>query len=312
MKPEESRDLVKIATWYYHHGWTQAAIAKKMGVSRSLIAKKLQDAKDNGLIEIFIKDESYHTVSLEQKLEEKFQLEEAIVVPTGELSEAESLSLMAKRASYYLSKRISSVQSIGISWGKTIRKFVDEFPYINCENLTIIPLIGGMGAQNIELHSNQICYDLQKKTNGQSKYLYAPALVDDQKLKDDLVKNQYISEVLEEGKKVDMAIVGVSSLNNRNTMKEIGYLSSEDVEHLLEKEVVGDINSRFYTEMGKEATSKINDLVIGQSLEDLKKIPIVIALANEFMKKDALKTALSKGLIDIVVLTDKLAEYVIK
>ncbi len=163
MKWEEKRDMVKIATWYYHYGWTQAQIAKKIGISRSIISKTLQRAKDLGIVEIFIKDETYYTVDLEQKLEEKFGLEEAIVVATHDMSEEEALNFLAKEAAYTLSKRIAKVKTLGISWGKTIRKFANEFPFIPHKDLTIIPLIGGMGSSDIDLHSNQICYDLKKK-----------------------------------------------------------------------------------------------------------------------------------------------------
>ncbi len=55
MKWEEKRDMVKIATLYYHYGWTQAQITKKSGISRSIISKTLQRAKDLGIIEILSK-----------------------------------------------------------------------------------------------------------------------------------------------------------------------------------------------------------------------------------------------------------------
>ncbi len=55
MKWEEKRDMVKIATLYYHYGWTQAQIAKKVGISGSIISKTLQRAKDLGIIEILSK-----------------------------------------------------------------------------------------------------------------------------------------------------------------------------------------------------------------------------------------------------------------
>lgn len=312
MKWEEKRDMVKIATWYYHYGWTQAQIAKKIGISRSIISKTLQRAKDLGIVEIFIKDETYYTVDLEQKLEEKFGLEEAIVVATHDMSEEEALNFLAKEAAYTLSKRIAKVKTLGISWGKTIRKFANEFPFIPHKDLTIIPLIGGMGSSDIDLHSNQICYDLKKKMKCHSKYMYAPALVEDTEMKTDLSKNKYISEVLEEGKTVDMAIVGVSSPYNHSTMEEIGYINSEDIEELRYKDVVGDINSRFFTADGKEAKTEINTHVIGLSLEELKNIPTVVALANGLQKKEALVAALNAGLIDVIVITDRMAEYILQ
>ncbi|MGY5190548.1 UNVERIFIED_CONTAM: helix-turn-helix domain-containing protein, partial [Bacillus amyloliquefaciens DSM 7 = ATCC 23350] len=78
---------------YYTDGWTQQEIAKKLNVSRPVISKILQKAKDVGIVEVYIKDESIHTVELEKQLETTFQLTEAVVVPSvGTMSE------MVKRA----------------------------------------------------------------------------------------------------------------------------------------------------------------------------------------------------------------------
>ena len=311
MRWEEKRDLVKIATWYYQYGWTQAQIAQKIGISRSIISKKLQDAKELGIVEIFIKDETAYTVELEQKLETKFKLEEAIVVATHNLSYEESTNWLAKKAAYALNKRILKVNKLGISWGKTIRKFVNEFPYITNKELVIVPLIGGMGAEEVDLHSNQICYDLKKKMQCTCKYLYAPALVEDQTMKNDLCKNKYINEVLNEGKTVDMAIVGISNPYQNSTMEEIGYINKKDLEEFRYYDVVGDCNSRFYTSDGKEANSPINQRIIGLSLDDLREIPTVVAIVSGENKEKAVIAALNSKIIDIIVMTDKMAEYVL-
>lgn len=311
MKWEEKRDLVKIATWYYQYGWTQAQIAQKIGISRSIISKKLQDAKDLGIVEIFIKDETAHTVDLEQKLEIRFGLEEAIVIGTHNLSEEEVINSLAKKAAYSLSKRILKINKLGISWGNTIRKFANEFPYISHKDLTIVPLIGGMGANEIDLHSNQICYDLKKKMQCDCKYLYAPALVDDDAMKQDLSNNKYIKEVLNEGKTVDMAIVGISTPYGYNTMKEIGYISDKNIEELRYYDVVGDCNSHFYTAEGKKADCPLNEHVIGLNLDELKKIPTVVAIVGGNSKEQAMIAALRAGFLNIVVITDKMAEYIL-
>lgn len=43
---EERRQLVKVASLYYIEGFTQEQIAKKIGVSRPIISKQLQKAKE--------------------------------------------------------------------------------------------------------------------------------------------------------------------------------------------------------------------------------------------------------------------------
>lgn len=311
MKWEEKRDLVKIATWYYQYGWTQAQIAQKIGISRSIISKKLQDAKELGIVEIFIKDETAYTVELEQQLEQKYGLEEVIVVATHNLGEEEAANLVAKKAAYSLSKRIARVNKLGISWGKTLRRFANEYPYFTHKELTIVPLIGGMGSGDVDLHSNQICYDLKRKMQCDCKYLYAPALVDDTNMKDDLSKNKYIKEVIDEGKKVDMAIIAVSSPYANSTMREIGYITDKDIEEMRYYDVVGDSNSHFYVEDGSEAKCPLNERVIGLNLDELRNIPLVATIVTGTSKEQALISALKSNLINIMVINDKMAEHIL-
>lgn len=311
MKWEEKRDLVKIATWYYQYGWTQAQIAQKIGISRSIISKKLQDAKELGIVEIFIRDETAYTVELEQRLEQKFTLEEVVVVATHNLSEEEAANLVIKKAAYILSKRIAKVKKLGISWGNTLRKFANEYPYFTHKELSIIPLIGGMGAGDVDLHSNQICYDLKRKMQCECKYLYAPALVDDTSMKDDLYKNKYVKEVLDEGKTVDMAIVGLSNPYSKNTMKDIGYINDKDIEEMRYYDVIGDSNSYFFKEDGSEANCPINERIMGLNLQDLRKIPLVATIVTGNNKEQVLITALKSKLINIIIITDKMAEYIL-
>lgn len=69
--------------------------------------------REHKIIEIFIKDETVHTVNLEKKLEEHFGLEDAIVVPiSGQTPDVVKLSV-AQAGAYYLSKNIKRQKKLG-------------------------------------------------------------------------------------------------------------------------------------------------------------------------------------------------------
>ncbi|WP_394514346.1 sigma factor-like helix-turn-helix DNA-binding protein [Priestia aryabhattai] len=72
---EERRQLVKVANLYYMDGWTQEQIAKKVGVSRPIISRILQKARDSKVVEVYIKDENIHTVELEQQFRKAIWIE---------------------------------------------------------------------------------------------------------------------------------------------------------------------------------------------------------------------------------------------
>lgn len=312
MSWDDRRTMAKIATLYYFEGWTQAKIAKKYNVSRPVISKVLQRAKDDGIIEIYIKDENVHNIELERKLEKKFNLQEVIVVSTSNLSDEMIRKAIGKASVSYITRAIDDHPKIGISWGTTIASIVEEFPFIKKESTYIVPLVGGMGQSNVNIHVNQLAYELAKKINGRCTYLYAPAMVETRELRDRLIESEDIASVLYEGKQVDMAIVGIGDPFQNHTMKNIGYLKDEDIEELKKANVVGDINSKFFDENGIQVEHSLNDRVIGIDLEELKKIKLVIGVAFGEYKAQSIYAALKNDYLNALIIDDTTAELLLK
>ena len=309
---EEKRRLIQIANLYYIEDCTQEQIAKKVGVSRSLISKLLQKARDFGMVEVYIKDEEFRTVQLEYQLEKKYNLKDVVVVSTSGLTTEMIKKAVGQAGSHYLSKNLKDVKRIGISWGSTLLELVKEYPFEKREEIQVIPLVGGLGTKHVEMHSNQLAYELSKKLNSTCSYLYAPAIVKTKELRDRLVKMKDISSVLEEGKHVDVALLSVGSPYTDATMSVLGYLEEKDLEQLRELGVVGDIASRFFDSEGKMVNHPLNDKVIGLSLEQLKRIKKVIAVVQGSHKIESLSAALKGEYIDVLIIDDQTASVLIK
>lgn len=312
MEKLNEKEIVKIATMYYEEGLTQAEIARQRGVSRSLISKILMDAKNEGIVKIIINSENAYTTSLERRLEQQFNLKNVIIIDSFNLSHDEIKKMASQQAALYLNSIVEDYRSIGISWGNSLRGLVDHFPFINHPDVTVVPLIGGLSDDYFDIQSNQLSYDLARKMRGKAKYLYAPALVSNQLLHEELSNNRAIQSVLEEGRFVELALIGISSLDQETNMRRIGYLSVEDVSELTEKAVVGVINSRFFDETGTEVEADINQNVLGVSLNDFKQIPLVMTVVYGDRKAEAVKTALENQLINVLVTTDTLAEKILE
>ncbi|MRH41522.1 sugar-binding transcriptional regulator [Aquibacillus halophilus] len=303
---EERRQLVKIANLYYNDGWTQEQIAKKFGVSRPVISKSLQKAKENGIIEVFIKDETVHTVELEQQLERKFGLEDAVVVPiSGQTPDIVQQSV-GQAGAYYLSKNLKSVNSLGVSWGSTLATLVREYPFELREGIKVIPLEGGMGRKRVEIHSNQLAYELAKKMGGSCSYLYAPATVETEELRERLMVMEDINEVLHEGEQVDIALIGIGNPYKDSTLAELGYLQEDDLEELRKMGVVGDMGFRFFNRVG-EPVNTFNKNIIGISLEQIKQIKKVITVVAGSHKAECVLAALKGDYINVLIIDEQTA-----
>ena len=292
MAIKHNRDIVKVATMYYKKNLKQSEIAKYLGISRSLVSKYLNDAKNEGIVDIFIKSESAYSIELELALEETFGLKKAAVLDTSSLRKDETERLLVQTAITAFQKEITKAQTIGLSWGKMLRGIVDEYPYENQADTTIIPLIGGLGSEMVDVHSNQLAYDLAKKLRAKCKYLYAPALVDNAFIKKSLIENDGIRDVLEAGKNVDFALVGIDELEKLD--------------------VIGDVNSKFIDQNGQEVTCEINENVIGLGVEDVRKISNVAVACYEESKKEVLYVGAKTKIFTHITVTDSLAEYLLE
>lgn len=312
LNPDDRKFLIKICKLYYFDSWTQEKIATKFGISRPLISKALQRAREEGIVEIVIHDDDFEMLDLEQRLEKEFGLNEAIIVPTRDLTDDMVYSILGRKAAQYVSKATKSAKRIGVSWGMTLYHLVKEYAFENREDVKVIPLVGGMGTNKIEIHSNQIAYELSKKLNGKCESLYSPAIVETEELRDMLTVVPNIASVLEEGKQCDVALVGIGNPYAHSTMEEIGYINRSELEQLKDAQVVGDINSCFIEADGRISSHSINRRVIGIDLEHLKKIKNVIGIAYGMYKVDSILATLRGGYLDVLITDDSTALQIIK
>ncbi|MFD1449080.1 sugar-binding transcriptional regulator [Oceanobacillus profundus] len=308
---EERRLMVKLAKLYYFEGWTQAQIAKRQNVSRPVISKLLNNAKKEGIVEIYIKDETVLTVELEDQLEKKYGLEEVVVVSASNFSHEKLKQQLGKTASSYLSKHLEGVRNLGISWGTSLLSLVEEYPYERRNNLNIVPIIGGMGNDFVHLHSNQLAFQLAQKMNASCSYLYAPAMVETNELKNNLIRIKEIAHVLEKGRNVEMALVGIGSPFKESTLEKMGYLQGNDLKTLREAGAVGNIGSSFFNALGEEIDHPLNDHFIGLNIKEIRNIPKVIGIVEGVHKLESIDATLKGGHLNVLIIDEYTAQALI-
>ncbi len=308
MSAEDVRLMVKICKLYYYESWTQEKLAEKFGISRPIISKMIQKAREIGVVEIIVHDDPQQTSELEKEIELAYNLKQVLVVPTRDLNKELVTSAVGKAAALFVHKLIKNGDRIGVSWGNTLYHMVREFPLDKKDNVKIVPLIGGMGNERTEVHSNHIAYELSKKLGGKSESLYAPSVVETEQLREQIATLPNIVHVLEEGKRVDLALVGIGNPYSMSTMERYGYLNETVLSELRELDTVADINSRFINRDGQIVAHPINRRVIGVGLEQLRKAGNVVGLAFGLHKIESIKAALRGGHIRMLVTDEATAQ----
>lgn len=297
--------LVKVAVLYYEENVTQTEIAKKLNLSRPTVASLLNEAKDKGIVKISVLHANSDLLQKQEELKNKYNLKTLLISPESTKDPKKEVGVLC---SGFIEDNLADIKNLGICWGSTIYEYALEATYHDFSDLTITPLIGGVGFTDFHIHSNHLAFMLSQKYNSSVKYFYAPAFAESSEQKEILIHSDLVKQVLEVGKTVDMAILGIGNPVVSSTFRTLGYLSNADVKELETKGAVGDIGATFFNSKGKPVETKASKRMIGISLADIKKIPEVVVLATGEDKALGVQALLNQNVINHLIIDQSIAD----
>ncbi len=112
--------ILKAATLYYTHKFTQEEIARKLGFSRPTVVRLLKQARDYGFVEIRITRQLPHLLRLETDIEAALQDNKLWDVIVVDGYEADAQKAVAKRTAEYLVQKLTGSDVLGIGWSSTL------------------------------------------------------------------------------------------------------------------------------------------------------------------------------------------------
>lgn len=294
--------IIKCCKLYYEDSLTQDEISKNLGVSRPTVSRLLDEGRKLGIVKIEIVNPLENNYEdLERNIEKKYDIREVIIVDDND-DEGIQKKSAAKSAAQYLQRIVKKENKIGVSMGTTIKdisKYITPNPKLQ---LQFIPLVGGIGQIQIDIHPNQIVMDLARSCSGAFKLLHVPAVVSNSDIRDDFVKEKSINEILMIGKNVDIAVVGIGSpVIKKSTMMKSGYFDAEDIRKFKKEGAVGDICLQFYNINGEFENFEFNKRVVGITLDDIRSIKTVIGVACGNDKVEAIRGALNGNFLDVLI-----------
>ncbi|AIA47582.1 transcriptional regulator [Serratia sp. FS14] len=298
---QDNELLTEIAVAYYQDEITQEEIAKKFGISRIKVGRLLKRAKEEGIVEINVRYHPVFSTRLEQQMMERFPISRALIA-LDQQDEEEQRRQVAALVSNYLAMSLKDDMVLAVGQGRNVAAIADHVGSVTERNCKFICGIGGTHRPGDAINADHISRRLAKKFGGSSETLYAPAYVENRALKDAFMQNGTIKETLDRARKADVALVGIGDMNENSYMVKLGWFTPHEIiDASLNQGVIGDIAGYdFFNAQGQHVDTVMNDRVIGLSIDELRKIPCVIAIASENTKALAILGALRTGAIDII------------
>jgi DNA-binding transcriptional regulator LsrR (DeoR family) len=303
--------VAEVAWLYYLRGENQQVIADRVGISRTAVSRVISEAREKGIVTFNIQH-PWQDRALEQELVERFDLEEAIVVvPTTNHVPAILVSI-GMAASRWLGTAISSASRISVSWGLSLRAMIDATTPSQHPDLTVIQAIGATGTESNTSDGPLLAQNLAEKLGAQLQLLHAPLLVDNQSVRDALLRDKHISAVLESAKKADIAFVGVGlPAPDENNLVRTGYITKKQALDLISRGAVGDICARYFDTEGDLLDIELNRRVMGVSPADMGRVQRVVGVSGGAHKGPAVLGALRGKYLDVLVTDRTVAKYVL-
>jgi len=305
----EEQVATRAAWLYFVAGLTQAQVGKKLGLNRTRVNRLLAQARDQGLVQINITGRLASCVELEEKLRQRYGIEDAIVVPTPPDQELIP-QVIATAAAAALSARLRDGMSVGVGWGRTLRLSIQSVPRRQLGRLSVVSLLGGL-TRGSAMNPHETASHLADLVGAQCYYVAAPALTDTESTRDVLMAQPMLREIFERGAKVDLAFLSVGELTPSCTMARVGLISQTEVADLLKAGATGDLCAHWIDAEGQLVDHPLNSRVVALPPEKLKDIPCVMIASGGCTKAQALRGVMRGGMCDVVITDEQTAKTIL-
>ncbi len=295
----EGRLLYKIARAYYEDDATQEQIARRFRLSRPKVSRLLQQARDSGVVRISVQRPEGGCPDLERGLEERFELDEAVLAPRDR---APVLERIGAAAASYFARTVQPDDVVGLSWGTSLREFASRLPHLDLPGVTVVQLIGGLGSLDSGVKGAELARRVAERCGARPRILQAPGVVATPAVKAALLSDREVSQSLELGRRATVALIGLgvpraaSALFGRE-----GLLTRKDLDAILARGAVADVCLRYFDPAGRPVETSFEGRVLGIELPAFLAIPRRVAVAGGPEKVPAIRAALAGRLVNVLV-----------
>jgi DNA-binding transcriptional regulator LsrR (DeoR family) len=297
------RLLTKVARLYHERGVRQTDIASMLHLSQARVSRLLKRAAELGIVRtVVVVAPGVHT-DLEEELEARYGLLEAVVVD-AEGDEQDVLAALGSAGAGYLETALTGGERLGISsWSATLLAVADRLhPFRTPGAESIIQLVGGVGVASVQAEANRLLSQLAAVLGASPTFVPAPGLVGSPDVRAGLLDDPAMESIAHQWQQLTMALVGIGSLAPSRLLRDSGNAGSPlEQQHLREAGAVGDVCHRFFAADGALVPSELDGRVVGVDPTTYRAIPRRIGLAGGERKRQAIRAAVLGGWVNVLV-----------
>ncbi|MDR1306527.1 MAG: hypothetical protein LBK74_03005 [Treponema sp.] len=303
--------LLSIAKSYYIDEMPKSEIAKAYKISRPTVASILKECKEKGIVEIRLNGSSPFSSPLSRQLVERYGLKSASVIP-NEKNDALTLTKTCYHAALFFASLLRDHLHIGLSWGNSLYHMIRELAQSPINDGEVIQLMGGLGGSAVFPDGSELARLLASKLRSRYFSLLAPLIVQSEDLRKSLLSEKRIRETYERTKHLDIALVGISSDDPRESgLVRAGFVSPEEAFEIYNTGSCCDLCGYHYDEHGRYMNIPANRRIVGIDPGDFLAVPQRVGIACGKPKARAIRAALRGKLITDIFIDEAAAALIL-
>ncbi|MFT4297038.1 MAG: sugar-binding domain-containing protein [Micropruina sp.] len=308
--PAELVLAAEIAHRHFLEGRTKVEIADELGLSRFRVARLLQLARQEGVVQIEIRHSGIIDLDRSIRLRERFGLEHAVVIDCPDDDPHTLRASLGAAAADLLAEVVSAGDLIGLAWARCIQSMVRQarrLPQASVVQLTgVLPPARDASGTSDDT-AVDVVRDLARVTKGPAYLYFAPFLVPDASTARALRGQPEIVRAFNRASSADVAVVGIGGWAPGLSTLFQAATPAERVE-LARSGVCAEMAGVCLDADGTPLHTTLNDRMISVDAARLDAVAQLIAIPYGTDKCPAVLAALRSGLVTMLVTHSSLAE----
>ena len=296
--PEQSL-AIRAAWLHYVGGLTQAAVAKRLGITSVKAHRLITRAVAEGAVKVTIDGDIVECVELETALAARFDLDFCEVAP--DLDEIGlPIRTLGMAGAGFLRRQIElgTTPVIGLGHGRTLAAMVQHLPRLEAPELNFVSLLGGL-TRNYSANPHDVMHRIAAKTGARAYVMPVPFFANTAEDREVLLAQRGVAEVFAMAQGAGLKLVGIGTVEADAQLVASGMIEPKEIKAIQAAGGVGELLGHFFDAAGNILQTALTARTLAVSFDAVG--DQIVAVAGGPDKVQAIRAVLSsrrlKGLI---------------
>ncbi|EQB2495613.1 sugar-binding transcriptional regulator [Raoultella planticola] len=308
VQPLSSIQAITVARAYFIERKTKSQIAEDLNLSRFRVARLIEEAIERGLVKFVIEDLQEIDTELSQRLQQMYNLNQAVVLSGPDLPAANLTQQLGKLGASVVEELLKPNMNVGIASGRVLSAMADAIG--NLPPLNVIQAAGAQPGMDFSHNSIELVHRIASIGGGKAFPIYVPMWVDNPDTARNLLQEPSVSAVHKMYESLDVLLTGIGSWQTSescmcNTFPDAWRTDA------LDAGVCADICATIIDRNGDAVPSPLDKVGLSMTASQVRNVPQVVAIAGGIEKREAIAASLKGGWVSTLVTDAGVARFLL-